>query len=224
MKIIVVIPAYNESLSVAAVVATVKPFVGEVVVVDDGSSDNTAGLARSAGAWVLQHLVNLGYGAALISGSDEAAARGADIIVHFDADGQFEPAQISAVTAPIVKNQAEVVFGSRFLGEAVNINWLRFITLKLAIYFTWFLSGIKLSDAHNGFRAVSRGAWQKMKLHQSRMAFSSEIVDEVARQKLRYQEVPVKVRYTAYSRAHSQQGRWPALKIIKDIFWSKFLS
>ncbi|MBI5734213.1 MAG: glycosyltransferase family 2 protein [Candidatus Kerfeldbacteria bacterium] len=224
MKIIVVIPAYNESLSVAAVVTAVRPLADEVIVVDDGSSDNTASLALSAGARVLQHLVNLGYGAALISGSHEALARGADIIVHFDADGQFEPSQISAVTAPIVNNQVEVVFGSRFLGEVVNISWLRLITLKLAIYFTWFLSGIKLTDAHNGFRATSRAAWQKMKLHQSRMAFSSEIVDEVARQKLHYQEVPVKVRYTTYSRAHSQQGSWPALKIIKDIFWNKFLS
>ncbi|MFA4818987.1 MAG: glycosyltransferase family 2 protein [Patescibacteria group bacterium] len=224
MNITAVIPAYNEAASIARVVAQVKPRVGEVIVVDDGSTDDTSVAAAAAGAYVLKHLINRGYGAALITGTNSAFKRGADIAVHFDADGQFAANELNTVIAPVAAGEADIVFGSRFLGRVEGISALRYVTLKLAIYFTWFMSGLKLTDAHNGFRAVSRAAWQDMNLRQSRMAFSSEIMDETARHNLRYREVPVTVKYTEYSRRRSQQGKWPALKIVKDIFWSKFLS
>jgi hypothetical protein len=117
--------------------------------------------------------------------------------------------------------QPSVALGSRFLGKTLGMPQVRRLTLKFAIIFTWFVSGLKLTDTHNGFRAFTAEALKQMNFKQDRMAFSSEVIDEVARLKIPYVEVPVTVRYTDYSRKSSKQGSWPVLKIIRDIFWGK---
>ena len=129
-KIFIIIPAYNESASIASVIKDIKAANKEwqIVVVDDGSGDETAEFAESAGAVVLRHLINRGQGAALKTGTDYAIMNGAAVIVHFDADGQFLANEISDVIAPIISGQADIVFGSRFLsapdGKKSNIPWL----------------------------------------------------------------------------------------------------
>ncbi|MBU1038691.1 glycosyltransferase family 2 protein [Patescibacteria group bacterium] len=223
MKPDIVIPAYNEEPSIAAVVATVKPYANKVIVVDDGSSDQTATLAKSAGAVVLQHVVNRGYGAALITGSNWAIEQGAWAVLHFDADGQFDPQDIPRLVEYLVKDDNQVVLGSRFKGRVIGLPWLRRLTLKVAIIFTWVVSGVKLSDAHNGLRLFRATAWQLMILRQDRMAFSSELIDEIKRLKLNFVEAPVTVRYTDYSKQNSKQGRWPAVRIVKDLLLGKLL-
>ncbi len=213
----VIIPAKNEAKNIADVVIKVKKIVDKVVVVDDGSDDDTANLATSAGAIVLQHLVNRGYGAALVTGSDYAVSRGADIIIHFDADGQFEANDISRLVGALQLGVPSVALGSRFLGKVIDMPKLRYLTLKLAIIFTWIFSGIKLTDAHNGFRAFTSSAWQKFNFRQDLMAFSSEVIDEIKRCNITWVEVPVTVRYTESSLKGSKQGKWPAAKIVKDL-------
>ncbi len=219
--IVVIIPAYNEEKTIAQTVSALYPLIDRVVVVDDGSLDQTATKARAAGALVVSHLINRGYGAALVTGQDLALRLGADYLVHFDGDGQFESKEITRLLEPLLQGKVDIVLGSRFLTNN-KIPWLRRIVLKLAIWFTWVWSGIKLTDAHNGFRALTRKVAQQWRLQQDRMAVSSEIIDEITRLKLRYMEAPVTVHYTQYSltKGQSNLGAW---RIIKDLFLTKFL-
>ncbi|MDP3986394.1 MAG: glycosyltransferase family 2 protein [Candidatus Veblenbacteria bacterium] len=223
MKTWVVIPAYEAAGSVGAVVRGVLSYVSGVVVVDDGSSDATASEAQAQGARVVRHFINRGYGAALVTGNVYALRQGAEVVVHFDADGQFDPVDIPQLVAALTPTRPSVALGSRFLGSAPGIPWLRRFTLKLAIVFTWATSGLKLTDAHNGLRAFTAEALRLMELRQDRMAASSEIIEEIARLKLPYVEVPVTVTYTPYSRGASKQGRLPVLRIVKDLFVGKIL-
>lgn len=202
----VVIAAYNEESMIGSVVEGVKPYTPHVVVVDDCSRDGTFGAARESGAQVLRHPINRGQGAALRTGIDYALLQGADVIVTFDADGQMVAAEIPAMVAPICAGTAEIVLGSRFLGKADNLSQVRRLTLRGGILFTRLFSGINLTDTHNGFRALSRKAASLMKIKEDRMAHASEILHEVARLKLAYCEVPVTVRYTAYSMARGQSS------------------
>jgi len=223
MKVVVVIPACQEAHNITAVVVSVLPFAQEIVVVDDGSTDGTAELARAAGATVLRHAVNRGYGAALVTGTVYALAHGAEAVVHFDADGQFEAAEIPRLLAALTPGLPSVALGSRFKGQVIGIPWLRRLTLKAAILFTWAVSGLKLTDAHNGFRAFTAEALRLMHLKQDRMAFSSEVVDELVRKHIPWVEVPVTVRYTTASRKGSKQGTLPVLRIVKDLFFGKIV-
>ncbi len=219
----VIIPAKNEAHNIKIVVDSLMGKVDKVVVVDDGSSDDTSKLATLAGAIVLRHLVNRGYGAALVTGSDYAVSCGADVVIHFDADGQFEANDISRLVGALQLGVPSVALGSRFLGKVIDMPKLRYLTLKLAIIFTWIFSGIKLTDAHNGFRAFTSSAWQKFNFRQDLMAFSSEVIDEIKRCNVPWVEVPVTVRYTESSLKGSKQGKWPAAKIVRDLFFGRFV-
>ncbi len=215
MKIVAIIPAYNEEKTIYQVVSEVKKYVDEVIVIDDGSIDATADLARKAGAFVFSHLINCGQGAALETGRRCALQRKADIVVTFDADGQFLASEIGEVTKPILENKAEVVLGSRFVKSKVPL--FKKFMLYGAIYFTRLTSGLKLSDTHNGFRAFSREALEKIQICHGRMAHASEILDKIARNKIRYSEVPVTL---LYSPRHLKKGQkfFDYLKILFDLF------
>jgi len=221
-RVIVVIAAYEEAGKIGEVVAGVRSRYPNVVVVDDGSSDGTSRSASEAGATVLRHAVNRGQGAALQTGIDYALAHGAGYIVTFDADGQHEPADIDAMLAPIRAGECEVTLGSRFLGEAVGIPRRRRILLRLAVLFGSAFSGVRLTDAHNGFRAFSRSSAEEIEITLDRMAHASEIVDQVRRHGLAYTEVPVRVSYTASSLGKGQSSR-RAVKIALDYLLGKVL-
>ncbi len=210
-----VIPAYNEAATVAQAVRGVLPYVSRVVVVDDGSCDDTAAQAKAAGAKVVRHAVNLGQGAALQTGIDYALLRKAEIIVTFDADGQHDPADIPSLVAALA--HADVAFGSRFLGQAVGMGRLRGLFLKLARAYTYATTGLMLSDTQNGVRALSAQAARRIRLRQNRMAHAAEFIAQVAQHKLRFAEVPCTVRYTDYSRAKGQKSRH-AIYILLDLF------
>jgi glycosyltransferase involved in cell wall biosynthesis len=220
--IVAIVPAFNETKIIGGVVASLRPFVDKVIVVDDGSQDRTAERAQDAGAEVLTHLINRGQGAALETGRMAAILIGADIIITFDADGQFVAAEIPSLIAPIVAGECDVVLGSRFLFKKSNIPLLRHSVLKLAIIFTRLTTRLQLTDTHNGFRAFSRAAAERIKITQDRMAHASEILEQIATLGLKYKELPVTVNYTDYSRAKGQKST-DFLKILKDWFWGKLL-
>ena len=203
-KIFVVIPAFNEAAVIEKTISDVKKYYQNVVVVDDGSTDETADSARAGGGDILKHIINRGQGAALRSGIDYALDKGAEIIITFDADGQFEPEEMRRLCAPIEKDECDIVLGSRFLTKN-SVPFLRRLLLKGAILLTRAITGLDLTDAHNGFRALSRKAAEKIVIRQDRMAHASDILHEIARLKLRYREVPVAVKYTAYSRKKGQK-------------------
>ena len=196
MKVAIVIAAYNEAKHVGAVVKSVRaagyPWV---IVVDDGSTDSTKHAAQAAGGDVLRHLINRGQGAALRTGIHYALENGADIVVTYDADGQFVPAEIKRIIQPIKDGTREVALGSRFLGAAKNISRGKKLVLKLGALVTYAFSGLYLTDSHNGFRAFNRRAAEKIQLTFDRMEHASEIIEEIAKHKLSYTEVPVTVIY-----------------------------
>ncbi len=221
MKTLVIVPAYRAAKTIVAVIGSLRGlvFVTEIVVVDDGSDDDTVLVAREAGATVLRHAINRGQGAALQTGQDYARYKGADAVIHFDADGQHRAEDVMRLMECLWNDHADVVFSSRFAGAVENLAWSKkWLILKPAIVFSNFLSGVKLTDAHNGLRALNRRALGKINITQDRMAHGTEIVSLTRRHDLRWAEVPVTIIYNRYG-----QGLGGGLKIFKELFFDKFL-
>lgn len=218
----VVIAAFEEAATVADVVSDLLQEYPHVIVVDDGSSDDTGARAVAAGATVLRHILNRGQGAALQTGITYSLRQGAGMVVTFDADGQHEQGDIRSLVAPIRSGEVEITLGSRFLGDAHDISWRRRVLLRGGIAFTWLSTGLWLSDTHNGMRAFSRRAAATLDVQLDRMAHASELIDQVRCCGLPFREIPVTVRYTAYSRSKGQGGT-AALRIAWDYLLGKLL-
>lgn len=216
-RVWIIVPAYNEERAVGEVLRGLLRDFPCVVVVDDGSTDATAQAAEALPVHLLRHPVNLGQGAALKTGLDYALARGAEVLVTFDADGQMSPADLPALCEPVLRGEADLVLGSRFLGSS-DVPWLRGRLLRLGAWATSLSTGLKLTDVHNGLRALSRKAAAELELTQNRMAHASQILHQAAERRLRVREVPVQVRYTPYS-----LGKGQRLAELLNIFWDLIL-
>ncbi len=186
------------------------PFVSEVIVVDDGSSDETNQIARKAGAIVYRHLLNRGLGATLGTGIAAALIRGADCIVTLDADGQHDATEIVKLVGPIRRGLADVVLGSRLL-RARGMPASRELANHLGNVITLLFFGLFVTDSQSGFRAFSREGAAKLEIRSNRMEVSSEIIAEIRRKGLRLAEVPIRAIYTDYSLSKGQ-GFWVGLK------------
>jgi len=222
-KIFIVIPAYNEEVMIKKVISDLKKAkYRNIVVVDDGSSDKTCEVAKKQRVFALRHFINRGQGAALQTGIDFALMKGADVVVTYDADGQHQTKDIKKLVDPIVRGKAEVTLGSRFLQTGSNVPFLRRIYLKLGVVALYVMYGIKLSDSHNGFRAFSRKAAMKIRIKADRMEHASEIPELIKKNKIRYLEVPVDIRYTDYSIKRGQKNS-DAFKIFFNMVMKKLM-
>jgi len=222
-KIFCIIPAYNEEKNLGKVVADVKKHCTEVVVIDDCSNDRTTDIAKQAGATVLRHPINRGQGAALQTGNEYALKNQADILVHFDADGQFLAEDIPTGISPILNNEADVVLGSRFLGKDSNMPWSKkYIIMPIARLVNRILFGSNLSDPQNGFRILSRQAAKMIKINNDGSAHCNEILHKIFRYKLRVKEIPITVIYNEFGQSlFGGKGRGKGgLRILKDLFIS----
>jgi 4-amino-4-deoxy-L-arabinose transferase-like glycosyltransferase len=220
----VVIPAYNEERVIAD---TLRPLISggySIVVVDDCSTDGTWDVLKSLPVVALRHAINLGQGAALQTGMNYALLRQADFVVHFDADGQHEVADIDTLVAPLLADEADVVLGSRFLRVADReaVPGLRRWLLRAGVLVNGLLTGVWLTDAHNGFRALSRTAAEKIRLQENGFAHASEILVQIRRARLRCLERPTKICYTEYSIGKGQSA-WNAVKIAMDVALRRLL-
>jgi len=213
----IVIPAYQEASVIGSVVANVAALYPNVIVVDDSSGDATPHAAVTSGAVVVQHPINLGQGAALQTGIELALERGAQIIVTFDADGQHHATDIAALIAPLKEGRADFSLGSRFLGHTLNMPASRRLLLQAALLFTRVTTRLRITDVHNGLRAMTRRGAQAIQIRQNRMAHASEILEQIARSRLPYVEVPVTIEYTDYSLAKGQRMS-NSLSILVDLF------
>jgi len=219
----VVIAAYNEEKKIAQVISSLKEHKYEnIIVVDDGSKDKTNIIAANAGAIVLKHSINRGQGAALKTGMDYAVQNNANIIVTFDADGQHNANEIKRLVEPVEKGECEAALGSRFLEKTSNVSWHRKIMLKGGAMIVWLFYGIKLTDSHNGFRALTRDAVIKLDLQADRMAHASEILEQIAKKNIKYKEIPVTITYTDYS-LEKGQSSFAAFGILWNMIKSKLL-
>jgi len=202
----IVIAALNEATRIGKTVLSLMPYGWNVVVVDDGSSDQTAEAARQAGAVVLRHSINRGQGASLQTAIDFALGHGATYIVTFDADGQHQAVDIPAMLESLVTNRADVVLGSRFLGEAINIPAHRRWLLKAAVLFTRLTTGLQVTDTHNGLRALTAGAARRIEIEEDRMAHASELLHCISNLRMKYIEHPVTVHYHRETLAKGQRS------------------
>ena len=222
MNVWIVIAAYNEEHSLASVLKELaKAGYKNVVVVDDGSVDDTSRIAKQYTKNVIKHVINRGQGASLKTGIDYALNENADIVVTFDADGQHRVEDIPALIEPVKKGEVDVALGSRFLKSGSNVPFFRKLMLKGGILLVWLFYGINLTDVHNGFRALSRHAAEQIEITMDQMEHASEILSEIKRHHLKYVEVPVVIRYTAYSQAHGQSSL-NAVKIFYKMVVHKF--
>lgn len=219
MKIFCVIPAWNEEKKIFDVVNEAGQYVDAVVVVDDGSIDQTVEVLKQTKATVLRHVVNRGQGAALQTGNEFAFQNGADIVVHFDADGQFLATEIREMIQPLVNGECDIVFGSRFLGKKSKLPfWKEFFIMPMAHLVNKIILGRTLTDPQGGFRALNREALQKIIITQRGMAHCSEIIYKAFKNKLRIKEVPITVIYDEFG-----QSFGGGIRIIKDLLLAKLL-
>ncbi|MHC1756393.1 MAG: glycosyltransferase family 2 protein [Methanosarcina sp.] len=221
-NITVILPAYNEEVSIGSIVLLSKQYVDRVIVVDDGSSDRTAEVAARAGAEVIVHSPNKGKGMAFKTGF--AAAEGADIIVTMDSDGQHNPSDIPKLVAPILRGEADMVNGSRYLnGHATDTPAYRRIGQTILDKATVMNSGIKITDSQSGFRAFSASATSIFRFNAQGMAIESEMLADAGRYGLRVKEVPIGVRYDVDCSTENpiKHGLMVLLKIFKDMEYNK---
>lgn len=203
MKVIALIPAWNEQQTIAEVIQKTRPCVDWVLVINDGSTDRTAQIARDAGAVVVSHAINRGLGAAIGTGFVSAKKLGADVVVTLDADGQHDPEEIPKFLEAIRTQQADVVIGSRMMTRT-GMPWYRQIAQVIGNIATLVLFGAWVTDSQSGFRAFTSHALSKIEVRTNRMEISSELVAETKRNHLKLVEVPIKAIYTDYSLSKGQ--------------------
>ncbi len=203
-RIWIVIPAYSEAKRIGAVLEHLKSKgYTNLVVVNDGSNDNTAEVAAQYTPHVLIHAINRGAGAATKTGLEYVKQQNPEVVVTLDADGQHSIADLESVIQPILAGNADVVIGSRMLNPK-GMPWIRQVgNLGLNII-TFFLFGLWVSDSQSGFKAFSASALEKINIKLDRYEFCSEMIHEIRRNKLRCVEVPIKVIYTQESYAKGQ--------------------
>jgi glycosyltransferase involved in cell wall biosynthesis len=226
LKVFLVIPAYNEEKKIEQVVSELVALHYHVVVVNDNSADKTGFLAKQSGAEVINHLLNRGQGAALETGTKYALARGADIIVHFDADGQFLSEDIERIIAPIKAGQADIVTGTRFTDIESNVPlFKKHIIMPLARLVMSRMYGARLSDPQNGFRAFNKKVAEELEIENDGAAHCTEIIVKIFKNKWRHQEVPISVKYHEFGQGiFSGKGRGSGgLKILKSLFFQKII-
>lgn len=224
--VFVIIPAYNEGRNIKPVVESVYKYVKNIVVVDDASGDDTYRQAKRTQARVLRHIINRGQGAALQTGTDYALKKGARIIIHFDADGQFKSEEIGDFVSALQTGDCDVCLGSRFLGRKSNLPWFKKnLIFPLARIINRYFFKIKLTDPQSGFRGFGRKAASKIWMQQDGSAHCSEFMYKALRQGLKVKEIPITVVYHDYGQGFfSGKGRgMGGVAIIKDLLLAKFL-
>lgn len=217
MKTAAIIPAFNEEVAIGSVVLLSREHVDEVLVVDDGSTDRTASVAEMAGARVLRHHKNLGKGAALKTGFH---ATDADVIVTLDADGQHDPAEIPKLMEPIIRGEADIVNGSRYLhGSDENTPRYRRVGQKILDTATNISTGLEITDTQSGFRAFSSKTIPHFRFRDPGFVVESEMLADAAEAGLRIMEVEVGVRYDVdgSTRNPVSHGVSVLLRILGDI-------
>jgi len=217
-KVCVIVPIFNEEKVVLDTLSELICDNYQVLAIDDGSTDSSFEKIKTLECWTIQHPQNFGQGAAIQTGMSFASLNPhLEYFVTFDSDGQHQVSDIEKVLSPVVNNDADIVFGTRFQDNLTEFNFAKKIILKLAVKYTQLSTGIPLSDTHNGFRAFNRTTLETIELNFPGMTHASEFVEKAGRGNLRIKEVPVHILYTKYSKRKGQ-SLWNAVNILTDLF------
>jgi hypothetical protein len=216
-EILIIVPAYDEEGGIRDVLRRIPDEVlghdVKTVVVDDGSTDATAAIASEEGVPVVTHVVNRGQGDALRTGFAIAQAEGADIVINLDADGQYKPEEIERLVEPIIEDRADFVLGSRFMGFYEEAGSVRHVGVVFFSRMISLLTGVKVSDCTNGFRAIRVSELHKLNLREDRFN-ANEIILEALKNKLRFDQVPI----TMLSRAAGETKKPARLRYPLGVF------
>lgn len=215
--VLIIVPAYNEEGGIRGVLERIPDDIlgceVKTVVVDDGSSDDTEAVARGAGFPVIKHVVNRGQGDALRTGFEIAMLEKADIAINLDADGQYKPEEMELLVKPILDDEADYVHGSRFLGFYEEAGSVRHLGVVFFSRLISTLTGTKITDCTNGFRAIRGSMLHKLDLREESFS-ANELILEGLKNKLRFKEVPV----TMLRRAEGETKKPPKLRYPLGVF------
>ncbi|MEX0656169.1 MAG: glycosyltransferase family 2 protein [Nitrosopumilaceae archaeon] len=203
MDIVIGIPAYNEEKNIAAIILKLKKITEKIIVCNDGSTDLTEDIASKLGAIVINHETNMGYGSAIRSLFQKAKELGAEILVTFDADGQHRTNDIKTVIEPILKNQTDIVIGSRFLDIDDKVPEYRKFGIKVITKVTNASINQKLTDSQSGFRAYTKKVLSEINPSEYGMGVSTEILIKASSKGFKIVEVPIKVLYDGKTSTHN---------------------
>jgi glycosyltransferase involved in cell wall biosynthesis len=220
MRLAAVIPAFNEESRIGSVIQAVAPYVHAVIVVNDGSHDETASVAASHGAMVFSHRENCGAGAATMTGLDAARRMEFDAVITIDADGQHNPADIPRLIESLQTEKSDLVIANRF-GQKNSIPAIRRLFNAIGNMVTFAATGMYLSDSQCGFKLFGPKALQEVDLKMSGFEFCTEIIREAVQNKWKVTSIPTKVVYSDYTLAKGQSfagGVQTALKILLRSF------
>lgn len=220
-KIVIIIPIYNESKVIGEVVANVrKSGFDNIIIIDDGSTDNSFEIIKHLPVIALQHKINRGKGATIRTGTEAAMFIGADIVVTMDGDGQHDALDIDRFVKAFQEKDVDVVLGVRQL-EKENMPISRKLANWIADKVTFLLYGVNLQDSQSGFRAFSAHAIKLIKTKSNAYSYESEVLREIKTHQLSYTEVPIHVRYTAYSTSKKhKQNIVNGIKTIYTMIWN----
>ncbi len=193
-RVLAFIPAFNEAANIGAVVTRTRPYVAEVIVVDDGSSDKTGVIASDAGAMVLRHEQNRGKGAAIVTSLDHFAKSGAEMAVFLDADGQHAPDEIPKFLDAACQSGAPMVIGNR-MGETSEMPLLRLLTNRLTSWLTGRMAHQRIPDSQCGFRLLRRDVLPSLRLTSVRFETETEMLIQAGRAGHKIASVPVRTIY-----------------------------
>ena len=209
MNLLIGIPAFNEEKTIGKVISSLPkkiPAISRIIVlvVDDGSSDSTCDAAKKQGALVARHILNRGLGGALKTVFEYARINKFDVLVTMDADGQHDSRDLLKLIGPIVSKKSDVVIGSRWIVRN-DAPFSRLLINRLANFITYIFFGTKTSDSQSGLRVFNNKSINLIKLQTDGMEVSTEFFREIERNKLKHQELPIKVIYTDYSKSKGQR-------------------
>jgi len=214
-KIIVIIPAFNEERFIGSVILKLKKLPVDIIVVDDGSTDETVSIAKMAGVVVFSQDSNEGKGVTLNTGFHAARESSPDVIVMLDADGQHLPEELPRIIRPILTGEADIVVGSRYIQNTSNTPLIRRWGHRFINLATTLPSGLSVSDSQSGYRAFSRRAFELADFHSTGFSVESEMQFLAHEHNLKVMEVPITIRYTDKAKRSSfSQG----MTVLSGIF------
>lgn len=222
MNVLILVTAYNEEKRIQKTIQSIKDEGwNNILVIDDGSKDNTYTIAKNMGVMVIKHLINRGQGAGIKTGIYISKEIKPDIIVFFDGDGQHFASDIKNIIQPILENKADVVIGSRFLKQN-NIPFIRKIYNFIANIITFIFTRKYVSDTQTGFRAIRFNVVDKINIRSNGYAWCSEFITEIINKKLKYVEVPINVRYFDDWQVKGQNF-FKGIKTVYQLFLQKII-
>ena len=222
-RVCVVIPAYNEATVIGEVVKSAREvflkskraYDIDIVVVNDGSKDETANEAKKGGAIVINHILNSGAGSATLTGLAYARQHNYDIAATMDADGQHAPDDVLEGIKSIDQGNADLLIGSRLI-DSRGMSKVKVLGNKGLSLFTYLLFGINVTDSQSGLRIFSKRAIDGLQWKSTGYEFCSEMIWRAKQARMSVSEYPIKAIYTDYSRAKGQNN-WNAINIVKRL-------